>query len=624
MMTRSAHTSWGWVCGAAALVILATLTPQQGPSAGADFFVPLIPERLGQWRDVVQNVILYLPLGLLLGARRISAAKVILISAVLSFAIELSQFIVPGRDPIARDAVTNTIGGAIGWLLSRTPIGTVVEALLGGIERRLARIRHPGRELAAYLSLFWALAVTVATTVTCWLLIPDLPPPLFFGVASSTIDHTRGPVNIGGNGSGARGFNGVIDEIRIYTRARSSDEVSADMNRAVEKDAPGGDLAAAYGFDSAETALTHDASGARRRVFAREATWVPDGRFGGAISFNGSTSQLAVTDAAFDFSRGFTVEAWVFPRESRTDDALVIADAGEVFFFRATSYLSALPLSGVRFGGAPRMVGPRRRLAVRRWSHVATTYDGRFLQMYIDGQLAGETAHWSTHHPTHIDLNGDNLPFGVMRDPRSIPSILLGDFALDVAVTCGPLLKRPAPFFLLAGIQSIDALELIAAGSELRVRFPRNAQRLGLAFVDQRIGGGLEGCAEGQGRHVIVRGPLQRARLDDGSGGERQGVRPGIGSGWSFLLDSQFLPVWLVMLVTCGYLAAIAFPFGWWARGAFSSVVGAVALLVNALVVPRLWELQAPGVLELLAIVAGACLGFVTARRFVQPTISAP
>lgn len=429
MTTKSAHTSWGWVCGAAALVIVATLTPQQGPSAGADFFVPLIPERLGQWRDVIQNVILYLPLGLLLGARRMSGTKVILISAVLSFAIELSQFIVPGRDPIARDAVTNTLGGAIGWLLSRTPVGALVNALLEAIERRLVLLRHPGRELAAYLSLLWALVMTVATTLTCWLLLPDLPPPLFFGVASSTIDRTRGPVNIGGNGSGTRGFTGLIDEVRIYTRARSVEEVASDMNRAVAKDGPGGDLVAAYGFDSAETAFSSDASGARRRIFARETTWVPEGRFGGALSFNGRTSQVAVTDAAIDFSRGLTVEAWVFPLESLSEDALVVADAGEVFFFRATSYRSALPLSGVRFGGAPRMVGPRRSLPARRWSHVATTYDGRFLQMYIDGQLAGVTANWSTHHPSHVELNGDNLPFGVMRDPRSVPSILLGDFS---------------------------------------------------------------------------------------------------------------------------------------------------------------------------------------------------
>jgi hypothetical protein len=157
--------------------------------------------------------------------------------------------------------------------------------------------------------------------------------------------------------------------------------------------------------------------------------------------------------------------------------------------------------------------------------------------MYIDGHLAGVTAHWSTHHSSHVELNGDALPFGVMRDPRSVPSILLGDFSLDVALTCGPLLKQPAPFFVLAGIQSIDALELIAAGSEVRVRFPRVAQRLGLAFVDQRIDGALAGCAPGESRRFVVRGPLQNARLGDGSGAERQGVRPSIGSAWSFLLD---------------------------------------------------------------------------------------
>ena len=431
-------------------------------------------------------------------------------------------------------------------------------------------------------------------------------------------------MNIGSDGRGAFGFNGLIDEVRIYARARSPEDVSSDMNRAVDRDSPGSDLVAAYGFNSGPDSIAVDASGAVRLVLSREATWVPDGRFGGAMSFDGRGSRVIVADAAFDFTRGFTVEAWVFPAQSLGEDALVVADGGEGFFLRATSFESSLPLSGLRFGGAPRMVGPRRSIPLRRWTHLATTFDGRFLRMYIDGQLAGVTAHWSTHQPSHVTLNSADLPFGIMRNPQRLPEILLSDFSLDVAVTCGALLKQPAPFFVIAGIQSIDALELIATGSEVRVRYPRKAQRLGLAAVDQRIGGALDGCAEGQSRRFVVQGPLQRSTLRDVAGRELKGVRPGVGSAWSFLLDSQLLPLWLVALVSGCCLAAAAFPFGLWSRGLASSTVAVVALLANVFLVPRFWGLQAPGGFELLAIAAGASLGVVMSRKLPQGAVSGP
>jgi VanZ family protein len=612
--------SWGWVCGAAALVVLATLTPQQGPSAGADFFVPLIPERVGQWRDIIQNIVLYLPLGLLLGVRGMSASKVVLGSAAVSLAIELAQFVVPGRDPIARDVITNALGGALGWLLAHTHFGTFVDMLLGAAERLLVGLRAPSRRSAAYLSLVWAVVVLVTANVTYWLISPDLPPPLFFGVASSSIDRSRGPVNIGGTGSGARGFNGLVDEVRIYTRARSGEEVASDMNRAVERDSPGADLVAAYGFDSSPTSPINDASGTKRRIISRETTWVPNGRLGGALSFNGSTSQVVVSDAAFDLSRGLTLEAWVFPVQSLNEDALVIADASEVFFLRATSYQSSLPLSGMKFGGVPRMVGPRRSLPLRAWTHLATTYDGRFLRMYVNGQLASEFAHWSTHQPSHVTLNGSALPFGIMRDPQRLPAILLGDFSLDITVTCGELVDQPAVFFLIGGIQSINALELLAAGPEVRVRFPQKAQRLGLASVDQRIGGALTGCTAGPNRRVLVQGPLHRARLLDAVGSELRGIRPGVGSTWSFFLDSQLLPLGLVVLVSACYLAALAFPFGLWARGLVPTVVAVVTLLATTFLVPLLWDQETAGVREQLALTAGVVLGLFASWRLRQRT----
>jgi hypothetical protein len=50
------------------------------------------------------------------------------------------------------------------------------------------------------------------------------PPPLTVGT---------GPVRIGGNSVSGAFFSGLIDEVRIYGRARSAAEIAADMNVAV-------------------------------------------------------------------------------------------------------------------------------------------------------------------------------------------------------------------------------------------------------------------------------------------------------------------------------------------------------------------------------------------------------
>jgi VanZ family protein len=615
MTATNTDRPWGWTGTALAIVILATLTPQSGSSVGQDFFDPLVPQSIGQWRDVVLNVLLYLPFGLLLGISRVRGVHALLASVGVSLAIELMQFIVPGRDPIARDVVTNALGGMMGWGLARTDIGALVSRRLTWANGWLGIMRSPSHRVSARLSLGWSVVIALASNATCWLLSPALPPPLFFGVASTTIDRARAPIRIGSYGNGAAAFAGLIDEVRIYGSARTPAEIAADMSRAVVRDGPHSDLLAAYGFEFDVGPLVLDSSPNTRNGTTHHTSWVSAGRFDGAMSFDGETSQVAVPDAALDLRQGLTIEAWVFPSKPLNPDALIIADSGDNFFLRASSSATRFPLTGVKFSGAPRMVGPRRGLPLKQWTHMALTYDGRMLRLYIDGQPAREFAHWSTHHPERVTLDGIGLPFASMREPERLPEKLFSDFSLDVSLRCGLLQPEPAPVFLIAGIQSINALEILAAGSELRVRFPRRAQQLGLAPADYRVPGALSACASPGSQRVLIRGPLQRVRLYDADGVELRGTGPGLGSAWSLLLDSQLLPIWVVLVISCSYLAALVFPFGFWARATPSSGIGVVILLASVFLVPRVWGFQPAGWQELLAIGAGLCVGAVAARR---------
>ena len=107
--------------------------------------------------DVLLNIALFVPLGLgLLGLRR-SLRFTVATALIISLSIEILQYtVVTGRDASLSDILTNTAGGALGWLL-------------GAYGRRLLA---PSRRAAALLACAGTLLWTIAYAVSAWALHP--------------------------------------------------------------------------------------------------------------------------------------------------------------------------------------------------------------------------------------------------------------------------------------------------------------------------------------------------------------------------------------------------------------------------------------------------------------------
>jgi hypothetical protein len=71
--------------------------------------------------DDLANVGLFVPLGLVLGWNRQRVGFAFLCGLLLSTTIELSQTVIPGRDPSVSDIVFNTLGTGLGALLGYRP-----------------------------------------------------------------------------------------------------------------------------------------------------------------------------------------------------------------------------------------------------------------------------------------------------------------------------------------------------------------------------------------------------------------------------------------------------------------------------------------------------------------------
>ena len=77
---------------------------------------------------------------------------------------------------------------------------------------------------------------------------------------------------------------------------------------------PSSTLVAAYAFDEGSGTSVADLSGNGNGGVFGTASWTTTGKFGEALSFNGSSARVTVPDAAsLRLTTGMTLEAWVYP-----------------------------------------------------------------------------------------------------------------------------------------------------------------------------------------------------------------------------------------------------------------------------------------------------------------------
>jgi PKD repeat protein len=148
--------------------------------------------------------------------------------------------------------------------------------------------------------------------------------------------------------------------------------------------APAG-LVAAYGFEESSGTLVADASGQKNHGTLSGATRVT-GKFGRALSFNGSNNWVTVKDSAsLDASSGLTLEAWVYPKTSTSGRTVILKEkAGGAVYNLYSSEDANLPLSSVYVGGY-RVISSKSQLPLNQWSHLAATYNGQYLRLYVNG-----------------------------------------------------------------------------------------------------------------------------------------------------------------------------------------------------------------------------------------------
>jgi hypothetical protein len=148
-----------------------------------------------------------------------------------------------------------------------------------------------------------------------------------------------------------------------------------------------GDFVGYWALDETAGTIAADSSGQGNNGAATGVTWGQPGHVGGAGSFDGQTSDIVVADnASLDPTAALTLAAWINPvdwagnrrivQKGQTDDQYRLLAENNVFKIDIAgvgTVTTALPPTGV-------------------WTHVAATYDGATLSLYVNGTLAASAA----------------------------------------------------------------------------------------------------------------------------------------------------------------------------------------------------------------------------------------
>ncbi len=182
-------------------------------------------------------------------------------------------------------------------------------------------------------------------------------------------------------------WEGGMRDFRVYNRYLSETEI-AQFSGIVARwklDETGGSLA----VDSSPNG--HDGT------LTGNPTWTTAGQIDGALDFETSDGDDGVDVGTFDVSGSeLSIAAWVRPEDGSTDQRIIIKASSTALQsqYWGMAIGASLELDfRLKAGGTTQFFTENNVLSPGKWSHVAGTYDGVTMRMYVNGNLIRSVAH---------------------------------------------------------------------------------------------------------------------------------------------------------------------------------------------------------------------------------------
>jgi hypothetical protein len=179
--------------------------------------------------------------------------------------------------------------------------------------------------------------------------------------------------------------------------------------------ADGSGLVASLSFEEGSARRLLDASGCGQRAVVKTAPWV-GGVHGLALSFADPAAAVRVASRrSLNLGAAITIEAWILPGPPSDLSRIIVAKNDE-YLLRIDKQPEGGRISAFVQVGTPALnweprVSSLLPPTVGQWHHVAVTWDGTLLRMYLDGALQAETQHIGKSNPNPYPVMIGNFEY---------------------------------------------------------------------------------------------------------------------------------------------------------------------------------------------------------------------